>query len=63
MVTSAAMGELHAPEDVDELEAALEATLSRSFNPDEIVRLSGRGTWHDSAGVLARSLRAAVEAR
>ncbi|NUO50443.1 MAG: glycosyltransferase [Polyangiaceae bacterium] len=62
MITSPKMGELHAPEDVAALETALEAALARSFDPDESVRLSGRGTWRDSAGVLAQSLRAAVEA-
>ncbi|MBL9026764.1 MAG: glycosyltransferase [Myxococcales bacterium] len=63
MVLGPRMGELHAPEDVASLEAALEAALARSFDAHEIVRLTGRGTWHDSARRLAESLTAAIEER
>ena len=63
MVTDPRMGELHAPQDAASLEAALEKALAGEYDPHEIVRLSGRGTWHDSARVLADSLLAATEAK
>ncbi len=62
MVHDPRMGELHAAKDAAALEAALLAVASRRFDPAEIVRLSGRGTWHDSARVLGESLTAAMEA-
>lgn len=61
MVHDPRMGELHAPEDIESLAGALDAALARSFEADEIVRLTGRGTWHDSARRLAESLTAAIE--
>ncbi len=62
MVHDPRMGELHAPEDAVALEAALEANLETTFDPATIVTLTGRGTWHDSARDLERSLRAAMGA-
>jgi glycosyltransferase involved in cell wall biosynthesis len=62
MIHDPRMGELHAPEDVSALVAALDSALSRAFEPATIVSLTGRGTWHDSARDLAASLAAAMEA-
>jgi glycosyltransferase involved in cell wall biosynthesis len=63
MIHNVGMGELHEPEDAGAAEGALLRALGRSYDPHEIVRLTGRGTWHDSARALAASLRAAMEAR
>ncbi len=62
MVHDIRMGELVPKEDADALAGALLRSLTRTYDANEVVKLSGRGTWTDSARALADSLSAAIEA-
>ncbi|MBK6512708.1 MAG: glycosyltransferase family 4 protein [Polyangiaceae bacterium] len=61
MLHDVRMGELIPPKDVPALTAALERALERSYDAQQIVRLTGRGTWRDSARHLGDVLSGAVE--
>ncbi len=61
MIHDDRMGELVEARDVEGLVAAFERSLSRTYDAAEIVRLTGRGTWTDSARHLGDVLRGAVE--
>jgi len=61
MIHDENMGELIPAKDVPALTTALLRALDRSYDPAKIVRLTGRGTWSDSAGHLADVLQGAVE--
>lgn len=61
MIHDTRMGELVARMDVPALVAGFERSLARSYDPAEIARLTGRGSWTDSARYLAEVLEGAVE--
>lgn len=60
MIHDVRMGELIPPKDVPALVAALERALERRYDAAQIVRLTGRGTWLDSARHLGDVLRGAA---
>jgi len=62
MIHDERMGELVPKENAAALAAAILRTLARSYDAREIIALSGRGTWLDSARALGESLRSAIEA-
>ncbi|MFO0550469.1 MAG: glycosyltransferase family 4 protein [Polyangiaceae bacterium] len=59
MIHDQRMGELLAPKDVAALVDSFERSLSRTYDAQEIVRLTGRGSWLDSARHLADVLAGA----
>jgi glycosyltransferase involved in cell wall biosynthesis len=61
MIHDANMGELVPAKDVGALTSGLLRSLDRAYDPATIVRLTGRGTWTDSARHLADVLQGAVE--
>lgn len=60
MIHNRGMGELVPARDVQALTRAFVASLERTYDPEEIVRLTGRGTWQDSARCLADVLAGAA---
>ncbi len=62
MIHHEGMGLLVPPKDVSALVSALERSLATRYEPQAIVRSTGRGTWHDSARALAEVLAGAAEA-
>ena len=60
MIHNPNMGELVPARDVPALTRAFEVALARAYDPQEIVRLTGRGTWQDSARCLADVLAGAI---
>lgn len=61
MIHSQDMGELIPAKDVDALTASLGRCLDRDYDAEEIVRLTGRGTWADSARHLGDVLMGAIQ--
>lgn len=61
MIHDSRMGELVPVKDVPSLVAAFEKTLDTRYDPKLVVKLTGRGTWVDSARHLGEVLRGAVE--
>lgn len=61
MIHDERMGELVPPKDVEALTRGLERSLERTYDPATIVKLTGRGTWVDSARHLGEVLRGATE--
>jgi glycosyltransferase involved in cell wall biosynthesis len=60
MIHDPSMGELVPPQDAPALSRAFARALSRTYDPEQIVRLTGRGSWEDSARSLAELLAGAV---
>lgn len=61
MIHSPRMGELVPAKDVPALVAGFDRALARSYDPAEVARLTGRGSWEDSARYLAEVLEGAVD--